>query len=276
MIKNNSKYGKTYQFEQYYKYKNRKFNHWKYRIKLAHDLVAKYALSKLSKKEKRHIIVIDIGCSIGTFAIEFAKLGYRTYGIDFDPVAIKLAKQLCREEKVNAEFICENILDWGKEFHSIDIIICFDVFEHLHDDELGVLLKSIRERLSDSGSLIFHTFPTQYDYLFFGKNYISIPLILFKNFPPHVFNLIVKIYVLLIDIALLIKKKMTFKEYISSSGHCNPLTKERLYNLLKRAGYNIIYIDTSQIYPFKKHIQRLFSKQSISHRNLFGIASPKF
>ena len=104
---------------------------------MANRLVSQYALPRLGHKSTSDIIVTDVGCSIGTFAIEFAKLGYRSYGVDFDPEALTQARRLCEEEKTHAEFICGDIANWNKQLPPIDIAICFDIFEHLHDDELG-------------------------------------------------------------------------------------------------------------------------------------------
>jgi len=252
-------YGREYQLEQANKYRNRHNNHWKFRIDLAHNLVNTYSLSRLRKKQIGDIIIVDVGCSIGTFAIEFAKLGYRSYGVDFDAEAFEIAKQLCDEENVSAEFVQADISDWKQDFPPIDIAICFDIFEHLHDDELGSFLQSIRKQLSEEGSLVFHTFPTQYDYIFFGKSYLKLPLIPFRTLSTPRFSRIVKAYASLIDIALLVKKGSTYKEAIKSAGHCNPTTKERLKNILERSGYDIVYMESSQLYPFKKSMQKYFA-----------------
>ena len=85
-------YGEECQTQLAEKYRNRQSNHWKHRIELVHRLVSQYALSRLGHKSVSDVVVVDVGCSIGTFAIEFAKLGYRSYGVDFDPEALKLAK----------------------------------------------------------------------------------------------------------------------------------------------------------------------------------------
>lgn len=261
--------------EQANKYRNRNKNHWRYRIEIAHKLASKYALPRLQRKSSRDIVFVDLGCSIGTFAIEFAKLGYRTYGVDIDPVALDIGIQLCKEEKVSVEFLHRDILDWKQESFPIDIAICFDVFEHLYDDELDVLLRSLRERLSKEGSLIFHTFPTEYDYIFFGKNYIRIPLIPFKDLSTSRFDSIVKSYASLLDIAGILIKGGTFKERRKIWRHRNPTTKKRLSDIFLKAGYDIIYMESSQLYPFQKSIQKQFSKQPVTHRNLYGAAAPK-
>lgn len=271
-------YGRECQLEQANKYRNRHNNHWKFRIDLAHSLVNKYSLPGLRKKQIGDILIVDVGCSIGTFAIEFAKLGYRSYGVDFDAEALEIAEQLCDEENVSAEFVQADISDWEQDFPPIDIAICFDIFEHLHDDELGSFLQSIRKQLSEEGSLVFHTFPTQYDYIFFGGSYLRylrLPLIPFRNLSTTRFNRIVKACASLIDIAYLVKKGSTYKEAIKSAGHCNPTTKERLKDILERSGYDIVYMESSQLYPFQESVQKQFSNQPISHRNLYGVAIPR-
>jgi 2-polyprenyl-3-methyl-5-hydroxy-6-metoxy-1,4-benzoquinol methylase len=102
-------YGEEYQIQLAEKYRNRHTNHWKIRVELANRLVSQYALPRLKHKGANDVIFVDVGCSIGTFAIEFAKLGYRAYGVDFDPKAIELARRLCCEENIHAEFICDDI-----------------------------------------------------------------------------------------------------------------------------------------------------------------------
>ena len=108
-------YGEEYQTQLAEKYRNRHSNHWKVRVELANRLVSQYALPRLGHKSASDIIVTDVGCSIGTFAIEFAKLGYRSYGVDFDPEALTLARQLCEEENTHAEFICDDIANWNNQ-----------------------------------------------------------------------------------------------------------------------------------------------------------------
>ena len=203
-----------------------------------------------------------------------AKQGYRSYGIDFDTKALRLARELCNEEKVNVEFVCGDVSDLDQIFPSIDIAVCGDVFEHLHDDELGSFLVSIKKQLSKEGSLVFHTFPTQYDYLFYGKSFFRFCLIPFKFLSASRFNKVVFAYAALIDIVFLIIKGLTYKEYIKYHAHCNPLTKERLNEIFIRAGYNIIYMQTSQLYPFHQKIQNQFNKHHIVHRNLYGVVKP--
>lgn len=275
-------YGNEYQTRQVDKFRNRAHNHWKNRINLAFDLVKNHDETKEQGKEKKDVVVVDIGCSIGTFAIEFAKLGYQSYGIDFDSSALAIGEKLSREENINVKFVNSDVSNWGNlSLPKIDIAICFDIFEHLHDDELGALLVSLKNQLSKNGRLIFHTFPTEYDHLFYFERTMAIiftpwlrrlPLELFKNLSKTKFERFVRAYATLFDFLYLFKKGCTHKELIKNNKHCNPLSKRRLEDILIRSGYKILQLETTQLYSFEKKIQKRFSHHPISHRNLFGAA----
>ncbi len=264
-------YGEEYQHQQVEKYRNRQHNHWKYRI----GLTDKYVLPRFATRSLKDIIVTDVGTSIGTFAIELAKRGFRVYGIDFDAQALKIAEKLAREENVSPTFIQADVADWPRDMPPIDIAICFDIFEHLHDDELGAFLVAIRRNLSAEGCLVFHTFPTQYDYLLFGRALLRVPLYPFARLPPRWFNRVVRAYAALFDQYLLMTRSVDYRDTIKTWSHCNPTTKGRLSELLQRAGYEIIFIETAQLYPYLPTLVRRFEHQPISHRNLYGVAAPK-
>jgi SAM-dependent methyltransferase len=220
------------------------------------------------------IVVVDVGCAIGTFAIEFAKLGYRTYGIDFDRSAIDIAVQLAAAEKVSPEFVCGDISEWKAQFPPIDIAICFDIFEHLHDDEIGAFLASIRRQLSANGALVFHTYPTQYDYVFHHKSYRSWPLLPLAVVSQSAFAKAVRVYTSLFDALLVLMTGDTYHERIKCKPHCNPTTKERLTDILNRAGYDVLVMKSANLYDGKSSLARRFDKQPITFRNLYGVAVP--
>jgi 2-polyprenyl-3-methyl-5-hydroxy-6-metoxy-1,4-benzoquinol methylase len=256
------------------KYRKRDSSHWRRRIQLAHDLVERYAVAP-GRKAKKEVVVADMGCSIGTFALEFAKAGYRSYGVDFDPVAIQLARQLAVEEGVEPTFICGDLGDLPAELPEIDIAICFDIFEHLHDDELGSLLYVLKRHLSSDGCVVFHTHPTQYDYLIYRSIWRRLPLMLFRSARPELFNRVVKAYALLADFGATIIRGVSHEELVSRSRHCNQLTKDRLESTLTRLNYEIVFIETGNIYDYDREVQECFAKQPLAHRNLYGVARPR-
>jgi len=255
-------------------------NHEYLRVRLAFDLVEKWVLPRLSCKPRAETTVIDIACSVGTFAIEFAKQGYRSFGVDFDPDAIKIARRLNEEEGTNAVFAEMDVSDWNGSFPPIDIAICFDVFEHLHDDELGTLLYTLKSLFSPDGALVFHSLPQQYDYLFWNqqKNIVEFPFLLkpFKNCRTEVFEKIVKMYALLQDMKSVYRTGLTHKEGIKRSDHPNPLTKGRLTDVFERASYEILTIDSGFLgnVQIDQRDRQSFINQPLTHRSLFGVAVP--
>jgi len=267
-------YGKAYQLNQAEKYRNKRNNHWKYRIELAKKLVADHVIPRIDPNLKKDFILVDVGCSIGTFAIEFSKMGYTSYGVDFDASALKIAEQLAHEENTKPEFHCGDVSNWSSRFPPIDIAICFDLFEHLHDDELGAFLITLKKQLSREGCLVFHTFPAQYDYIFYANFIISFPMIPFSILSTGLFNRVVKCYSRLIDIGLLCTKGVTYREKIKNEGHCNPLTTDRLTDIFQRAGYDLVFLESANLYDFKTIGRRLFDRHPIADRNLYGVALP--
>lgn len=269
-------YGEEYQSSQVEKHRNRQVNHWQPRIRLAHELIDKWVLPRCQGRAFKDIAILDVGCSIGTMAIEMASRGFKSYGVDFDASAIAIAKKLCAEDGVAVEFCQGDVAEWGGEHgFKVDLALCFDIFEHLHDDELGAMLQSIRRFLRKDGALVFYTFPLQYDYLFFSREILSWPLWPFRWLSPKCFERLVRGYALLCDIVLLFATGKTYKERIARISHCNPTTKDRLTAILQRAGYEVAFIETDNIYPFLPKIKKRFLRQPSAHRNLYGVAYPK-
>ena len=53
------------------------------------------------------------------------------------------------------------------------------------------------------------------------------------------------------------------------------LEQANKYRNLERSGYDIVYMKSSQLYPFQEPVQKQFSNQPITHRNLYGVAVPR-
>lgn len=267
-------YGEAYQRHQANKYRQRATNHWRHRIALAHRLADQHALPRLAGRAPGDITVVDIGCSIGTFAIEFAKRGFRSIGADYDAAAIAVARELAAEEGAAPEFVvgdaCE--LPGARE---IDIAVCFDLFEHLHDDELGAMLGTLRRTLSPRGTLIFHTFPAEHDYLFYERHGYHRALIPFARLGPRAFDRVARAYAAMLDAWWILRRGATHREAIIPLQHCNPLTPARLRGILERAGFHILELGSANLYELEMPIVRRFGAHQIAQRNLFGAAAPK-
>lgn len=264
-------YGAGYRDEQLEKYRNRATNHWRHRIALAHRLVDRYALPRLADRAPGEIVVVDVGCSIGTFAIEFAKRGFSAYGVDFDPVALAAAEELAAAEAVSPVFVQRDVAEWQLEFPAIDIAVAFDLFEHLHDDELGAMLQALRVSLSPQGCLVYHTYPTEFDYVL-GRR--GLPVAPLAGLPPRAFQRVVRAYASVIRGAQWLATGADHRERIKRIAHCNPTTPERLRDILERAGYQSAYMATAQLYEKSRRKYRRFRGQPVADMNLFGVAWP--
>jgi 2-polyprenyl-3-methyl-5-hydroxy-6-metoxy-1,4-benzoquinol methylase len=174
-----------------------------------------------------------------------------------------------------------DVSEWSLDLPRMNVVICMDVFEHLHDDELGAMLQSIRKQMSEDGSLIFHTFPTQFDYLFHSsKGRYCIPLTPFRKIKTSAFARLVRAYAAMLDAYWILKTGRDRREMIKKKSHCNPLTRERLVDIALRAGFEIELMELEQLYPEhlftgnpKAHAR--FNGHPISYRNLYGVLIPR-
>jgi 2-polyprenyl-3-methyl-5-hydroxy-6-metoxy-1,4-benzoquinol methylase len=263
-------YGRAYQLHQAEKFRNRKNNRWKIRIDLAFELFAAY-VERHAGRNPDKIVVVDVGCSVGTFAIEFAKRGFRAYGVDFDPAAIEIAKKLADEEQTAVEFACQDVSGFFHTYgQKIDVAVCFDIFEHLHDDELGALFRSLKSNLAEGGSILFHTYPSEYGYLF-QSSYLHLPLAPFAILSAGLFTRITRVYASMIDACLLLAGGGTHRERIKLHGHCNPLTITRLEDISRRAGLEVVALKSADLYGLSRFVQLLFSRQPVAHQNIYGV-----
>lgn len=268
-------YGEQYQREQVAKYRSRHDNHWRIRLDLAAALHGRFAAPMLGGRDPSDVTVVDVGCSIGTFAIDYARRGYRAYGIDFDESALQVARALADEEGVDATFIRGDASAWDPALGPIDIAICFDIFEHLFDDQLGVLLNGLRRNLAPNGVLLFHTFPAEFDYIFFQGSRKWWPLSMIRWMSRRPLYRCTRAYACLIDAWYALRYGRVRRELTEDSSHCNPLTRRRLEQLLQRAGFEILSLEARTLYEWSPGVQRRFRSLELAQRNLFGAARPR-
>lgn len=101
--------------------------------------------------------VLDIGCSGGLHALEFARRGYSVAGVDIEPSAIELAKKRCGDEFFKAEF---RVIDIAKDDISslgkFDLIYSLgNVLSHVRKEHIADVLKKIRGCLNEIGLFLF-------------------------------------------------------------------------------------------------------------------------
>lgn len=263
-------YNSTYVDAQLVKFRSRHSNHWQHHISLAKKLVADHAAPPPAS-------LLDLGCSIGTFALEFALDGYATIGLDFDPKALEQGKKLADELGCETEWVCEDAGSFSLR-EKVDVVVCFDLLEHLSDDIIVKTLSRIRDNLRNGGVFIFHTFPTQYDHIFYKGALTCLPLIPFRSLPEKKFETLVRQYANFLDIFYLLRYGKTHKGVIAKTVHPNPLSMERLRGFLENAGFVIqcLEMGLDSVNPLKPGqgtlAKKFFASQPVALRSLWGSA----
>jgi SAM-dependent methyltransferase len=99
--------------------------------------------------------VLDVGCGRGEILRRCADLGVEAHGIDYAPVAVRMAREagpVCQADAKRLPFPA----------FSFDRVLMFDLVEHLHPWELDRALGEARRVLQPDGRLIIHTAPNMW------------------------------------------------------------------------------------------------------------------
>jgi 2-polyprenyl-3-methyl-5-hydroxy-6-metoxy-1,4-benzoquinol methylase len=101
--------------------------------------------------------ILDIGCSGGLHALEFAKRGFSITGVDIEPSAIELAKKRSADNRQKIEYMIIDIekdeLSSSGKFNLIYSI--GNVLSHVIKNNLIYVLRKIRGWLDDDGIFLF-------------------------------------------------------------------------------------------------------------------------
>jgi len=97
--------------------------------------------------------VLDCGCSVGAYTHALRALGKKAYGLDFAHFPLHHSSEEVKEYLLEADI--SSGIPFGDS--TFDMVICFDVFEHLHDYE-GIMVAA-REVTRVSSEFIFLRMP---------------------------------------------------------------------------------------------------------------------
>ncbi|MCX9011255.1 MAG: class I SAM-dependent methyltransferase [Candidatus Methanoperedens sp.] len=105
----------------------------------------------------RRAHILDIGCSGGLHAIEFAKKGHSVIGLDIEPSAVELARRRSRNANNGVKF---RVMDIGRGDLSalgrFDLIYSIgNVLSHVRKDSLPEILRKVRGSLNEDGIILF-------------------------------------------------------------------------------------------------------------------------
>jgi 2-polyprenyl-3-methyl-5-hydroxy-6-metoxy-1,4-benzoquinol methylase len=125
-----------------------------------------YELKALGNVEGKNLLHLQ--CHFGQDTLSWSRMGANCVGIDLSDEGIKLAKSLNKELKLDAQFVCCNVLDTSKYVEKkFDIVFTsYGVIGWLPD--LKPWGKMIAERLKKGGTFYmveFHPIVWMFDYL---------------------------------------------------------------------------------------------------------------
>jgi len=252
------------------KFRDRHVNHWRHHLRLARALAAAHLPPPPGT-------VLDLGCSIGTFALEFAAMGYETAGLDLDEKALEAGKALALEMNVPVRWICADAANFTLP-EPVDAIICFDLLEHLEDEALAGLFACVRRAIRPGGVFLFHTFPMEHDHIFYRGNLTCLPLAPLSGLPPRAFEAATRGYARLLDAWYRLRHGKTHKQRIAATVHPNPLSRKRLDAMLWASGLEVLALEATLdgVNPLKPGqgwlAKRLFAHQEAARRSLYGAA----
>ena len=112
------------------------------------------------------VTLLDIGCGTGAFLSHASKLGYLPCGIDFDEIALRVAKERYKLQELHSINVSDlKVLFPSRKFN---VVTFFEVLEHVEDPI--EFMRQVKEVVADSG-LIALSLPNRDRYLdFMGEN----------------------------------------------------------------------------------------------------------
>lgn len=264
-----STYSKEYFDVHVNKYLNRSSNHQGNKISAIKDIT----------KDMDFTTVLDLGCCVGTFALEYASDERKVIGLDLSLYGLQCGKRLAEEQKVEdrVSFINANAADIPLKDNSIDLILAEDIVEHLEPNLLHGMLKECHRILSPKGKLVIHTFPTKYSYMLDIFEHQKVLILLYPfSFLPSMF---IEFFLYIFNRVILpfmyrIAKGKSWKLAVMQDPHCNIQTLNSLKKELTRAKFKILSIYPTNLYQdfFPKKYFKMFAHSQVSKRNLFAVA----
>ena len=127
------------------------------RFKVLHQIRPiriQYILNQLRNKNLKKLDILDVGCGGGLVSEPLSRLGANVIGVDFVENNIKVAKFHSNKKNLNIKYFHKNI-EKTKLKQNFDVIILFEVLEHLEDWRLFLL--KIIGNLKKDGVIIIST-----------------------------------------------------------------------------------------------------------------------
>lgn len=106
--------------------------------------------------------VLDLGCGRGEIVRHVARLGAKSYGLDYAEAAVRLSNSIMHDEPGEHGIMRGDAKKLPYRSDSFDRVLMFDVVEHLHPWELDACLAEVKRVLKPRGQIIIHTAPNRW------------------------------------------------------------------------------------------------------------------
>lgn len=140
-----------------------------YQRKYPNEELCRFIGRKFNKiVNKKKIKVLEVGCGPGGNLWMLANEGFETYGMDFAPESILIAKKNLKSRKLKAYFSVSDMTKLNYQDNFFDLII--DIFSscHLNHNEGEIFIKVAVSKLKKGGSF-FSYFPSKKSKMFSSK-----------------------------------------------------------------------------------------------------------
>lgn len=216
------------QFEKYKELKTGK-GHWAEKLEKMELLIG----------DTKSMVILDLGTSIGTYALIYAPKCKLIVGIDISKKALIKAKQEANNEKLlNCFFVKGDVSEMGFLSNSFDMIIACDIVEHLNPEILEKTIKECYRILKIGGEFVIQTYPSKYNYIFSTKKFF-IPLLFLFWLPNRLLTPVIIYYDILIYSLRKLKRRIKHRVIEVEGGHINMQTLDTMTCLLKKFGFAI-------------------------------------
>lgn len=100
--------------------------------------------------------VCDLACGTGTTAVEFARRGIRTYGVDASPEMVRLARRKARSKRVPVRILQADMRSFRLP-EQVDLVTCeFDALNHVpRRSDLERVARAVASALRPGGWFFF-------------------------------------------------------------------------------------------------------------------------
>ncbi len=104
--------------------------------------------------ENEYKSVLDVPCGSGRISLALAKDRFEVCGLEYNPDAIKKAKEKAKAEKLSIDFIVGDMRDMTFN-RSFDMVVCaFNSFGYFSDEDNKRFLQSVSDALQPNGTLL--------------------------------------------------------------------------------------------------------------------------